>query len=110
LGFIVIVLVSVLLSGFVDNVPYIMVMLPVASGIAQDLNLPRELYMFGLLIGSCMGGNLTPFGASANIVACSLVKKNSDGLVRFADWLKLAGPFTLVTTGTASAFVWLLWR
>jgi Na+/H+ antiporter NhaD/arsenite permease-like protein len=75
LGFVLIILVSVIVSGFVDNVPYIMVMLPVAASLSQSMNLQPELYMFALLIGSCLGGNLTPFGASANIVAMGILKK-----------------------------------
>jgi Na+/H+ antiporter NhaD/arsenite permease-like protein len=110
LGFVVIVGISVILSGFIDNVPYIIVMLPVAATLAKSLNLPQELYMFGLLVGSCLGGNLTPFGASANVVATSLVKKDSGIVVRFGDWLKLAGPFTVLTTVASALVVWITWR
>lgn len=110
LGFVIIVGISVLLSGFIDNVPYIIVMLPVAAALATNLGLPRELYMFGLLIGSCLGGNLTPFGASANVVATSLVKKESGIVVNFGEWLKVAGPFTILTTATSALVVFLLWR
>lgn len=109
LGFVVIVGISVVLSGFIDNVPYIIVMLPVAATLASNLGLPKELYMFGLLIGSCLGGNLTPFGASANVVAIGLCKKEGS-TVSFGQWLKLAGPFTLLTTLASSLFVWFVWR
>jgi Na+/H+ antiporter NhaD/arsenite permease-like protein len=109
LGFIVIVLVSTLISGFVDNVPYIIIMLPVAAKLSAGLSLQPELYMFGLLIGSCMGGNLTPFGASANVVSVGLLKKQNINL-RFADWLKIGIPFTLLTTLASSLFVWIVWR
>jgi len=108
-GFIVIIAVSVLLSGFVDNVPYIIVMLPVAAQLAAGMGLRQELYMFGLLIGSCIGGNLTPFGASSNVVAVGILKKRGT-MIRFTDWIKVSGPFTLLTTAAASLFVWLVWR
>lgn len=109
LGFVLIILVSVLISGFVDNVPYIMVMLPVADHLARLLSIKPELYMFALLIGSCLGGNLTPFGASANVVAVGILRKNHVRM-RFVDWLKIGVPFTLVTTIAAGGFLWLLWR
>lgn len=109
LGFVVIVAISVLLSGFIDNVPYILVMLPVAALLTKNLGLKPELYMFALLIGSCMGGNLTPFGASANIVAMGICKKNGYPM-KFTDWIKIGLPFTAITTAAASLFVWLLWR
>jgi Na+/H+ antiporter NhaD/arsenite permease-like protein len=108
LGFIVIVVVSVLVSGFVDNVPYIIAMLPVAATLARSLNLAPELFMFGLLIGSCLGGNLTPFGASANVVAMGLVKKEGYK-VNFMEWLKIGGPFTILTTFASALFVWFVW-
>jgi Na+/H+ antiporter NhaD/arsenite permease-like protein len=109
LGFVVIVAVSVLISGFVDNVPYIIAMLPVADKLAAAAGLPGELFMFGLLVGSCLGGNLTPFGASANVVACGLVKKEGRH-VSFLQWLKVAGPFTAITTFVSALVVYLVWR
>jgi Na+/H+ antiporter NhaD/arsenite permease-like protein len=109
LGFIVILIVSVVISGFVDNVPYIIVMLPVAGTLATAMGLDKELYMFALLIGSCLGGNLTPIGASANVVAVGLLKKQGIEL-SFKDWLKIGLPFTVLTTAAASLFVWIVWR
>ncbi len=109
LGFMVIVTVSVLLSGFIDNVPYIIVMLPVAARLASGMGLKPELYMFGLLIGSCLGGNLTPFGASANIVAVGMLRKRGT-VIKFGDWLKVAGPFTVLTTLASCLFIWAVWR
>ena len=109
LGFVVVVGVSVLLSGFIDNVPYIIVMLPVAASHASSLGLPKELYMFGLLTGSCLGGNLTPFGASANVVATGLCKKEG-APVSFGEWLKVAGPFTAITTLASALVIWFVWR
>jgi Na+/H+ antiporter NhaD/arsenite permease-like protein len=108
LGFVVIVAVSVLISGFVDNVPYIIAMLPVADKLAVSAGLPGELFMFGLLIGSCLGGNLTPFGASANVVAVGIVKKEGRR-VDFLEWLKIAGPFTALTTAASALVIFLVW-
>lgn len=107
-GFFLIVVVSTVISGFVDNVPYIIVMLPVASKLAVDLSLQPELYMFALLIGSCMGGNLTPFGASANVVSVGILRKQGV-LMGFGHWLKIGLPFTLLTTAASALFIWLVW-
>ena len=108
-GFIAILLVSVVISGFVDNVPYIIAMLPVTGAMAKALNLEPELYMFALLVGSCLGGNLTCFGASANIVAVGILKKEGV-MLNFSGWLKIGLPFTLITTAAAAAFLWVVWR
>jgi Na+/H+ antiporter NhaD/arsenite permease-like protein len=108
LGFVLIVAVSTLISGFVDNVPYIIVMLPVAASLASSLSLKPELYMFGLLVGSCMGGNLTPFGASANVVSVGILRKQNVRL-SFAQWLTIGLPFTALTTAASALFIWSVW-
>ncbi|MGI5096888.1 TRAP transporter large permease subunit [Treponema socranskii] len=107
-GFMLILVVSVVISGFVDNVPYIIVMLPVAQTLASRMDLAAELYMFALLIGSCLGGNLTPFGASANVVAMGILKREGYP-VDFAGWLKTGAPFTILTTAAAAAALWFVW-
>jgi Na+/H+ antiporter NhaD/arsenite permease-like protein len=109
LGFFLILAVSTLISGFVDNVPYIMVMLPVASKLTDVMSLQPELYMFALLIGSCLGGNLTPFGASANVVSIGILKKQGK-VTGFGSWLKIGFPFTVLTVCASAVFVWLVWR
>jgi Na+/H+ antiporter NhaD/arsenite permease-like protein len=109
LGFVLILAVSTVISGFVDNVPYIIVMLPVAGELAAKLSLKPELYMFALLVGSCMGGNLTPFGASANVVAVGILKKQ-DVNMNFGQWLKIGLPFTLFTVAASAVFIWFVWR
>lgn len=108
IGFILVLAVSIFISGFVDNVPYIIAMLPVADAMAKSMGVSGELYMFALLIGSCLGGNLTPFGASANVVAMGIVKKEGYPM-NFGKWLKIGVPFTLLTTASAAVVLWLLW-
>ncbi|MCQ2577842.1 MAG: TRAP transporter large permease subunit [Treponema sp.] len=108
LGFLLILLFSVLISGFVDNVPYIIVMLPVAGSLAAGMGINKELLMFALLVGSCLGGNLTPFGASANIVAMGILKKEGKP-INFGGFLKISAPFTLITTAAAAILLWFLW-
>ena len=107
-GFVLILLFSILISGFVDNVPYIIVMLPVAGSLATGLGMQKELLMFALLIGSCLGGNLTPFGASANVVAMGILKKEGHP-INFPGFLKISAPFTILTTAAAAALLWVIW-
>ena len=99
---------SVLISAFVDNVPYITAMLPVTQIISQNLSVSPYLVVFGLLIGSCLGGNITHVGASANVVAVSILRREGYhvGLREFA---RIGLPFTLGATVGSYLFVWLLW-
>jgi Na+/H+ antiporter NhaD/arsenite permease-like protein len=65
--------------------------------------------LFGLLIGASLGGNVTPIGASANIVACGLLKKEGYQ-VKFGEFAKIGLPFTLVAVTAAYLFVWFVWH
>lgn len=101
INFILITFISMILSGFIDNVPYIIIMLPVIEKIAIINGINPFLLYSGLLVGSCLGGNITPFGASANIVSVGLLKKEGYS-VTFLDFVKIGFPFTLISTAIAS--------
>jgi Na+/H+ antiporter NhaD/arsenite permease-like protein len=108
LGYSLLVFIAVFLSAFVDNVPFLAAMLPVAISMSNNLNINPSLFLFGLLIGASLGGNITPIGASANIVACGLLKKEGYE-VKFKDFMKIGIPFTLAAVCAAYLFVWFIW-
>ena len=108
MGYTLLMLISVLVSAFVDNVPFLATMLPVAIAMANKLQVSPSLFLFGLLIGASLGGNLTPIGASANIVACGLLKKEGYE-VKFSEFMKIGIPFTIAAVGTAYLFIWFIW-
>jgi Na+/H+ antiporter NhaD/arsenite permease-like protein len=107
-AFLAILLVSVCISAFVDNVPFLLAMIPVTQKVADTLQAPVPLLMFALLIGSCLGGNITPIGASANVVAVGLLKKRGY-VVSFGEFMKIGIPYTLAAVTAAALFVWLVW-
>jgi Na+/H+ antiporter NhaD/arsenite permease-like protein len=108
LGYTLIVFISVILSAFIDNVPFLAAMLPVAISMSVKLGINPSLFLFGLLIGASLGGNITPIGASANIVACGILKKEGYE-VSFKDFMKIGIPFTLAAVSAAYLFVWFVW-
>ncbi|MBR3866751.1 MAG: arsenic transporter, partial [Butyricicoccus sp.] len=67
---------SVLISAFVDNIPYVATMLPVVNVMAASMGISPTVLYFGLLTGATLGGNITPIGASANIAAIGILRKN----------------------------------
>jgi Na+/H+ antiporter NhaD/arsenite permease-like protein len=75
---------------------------------SSKLQVNPSLFLFGLLIGASLGGNITPIGASANIVACGLLKKEGYP-VKFTDFMKIGFPFTVAAVATAYLFVWFIW-
>lgn len=100
---------SVIFSAFIDNIPYIATMLPVVTGIAALMNIEPYILYFGLLLGATLGGNLTPIGASANITALGILRK--DGYkVSTLEFMKIGVPFTLAAVITGYVMIWFIWR
>lgn len=107
-AFMVLVWFSVVVSAFVDNIPYTIAMLPVAQQVAVSLGTSPFLLMFGLLVGTSLGGNITPIGASANVVAVGMLRKRGYN-VSFGEFVSVGLPFTLAAVGSAALFLWLVW-
>ncbi|MGA1875414.1 MAG: SLC13 family permease [bacterium] len=106
--FLIIITVAMLFSAFVDNIPFIITMMPVVQSISSKGGFPLHLLLFGLLIGSCLGGNITPIGASANIVATGILQKRGED-VSFCRFVRIGLPFTLAAVIPAAVFIWIFW-
>lgn len=89
-----IVFVSVLVSAFIDNIPYVATMLPVVAIIASNSGINSTLLYYGLIVGSTLGGNITPIGASANIAAIGILNKNGFD-VSAKDYFRMSVPISL---------------
>ena len=98
---------SVLISAFIDNIPYVATMLPVIAGLGLSGN-SQILLCFGLLCGATLGGNITPVGASANVVAIGMLNKEGYK-VKASDFFKIGIPFTLVAVLGGYLFCWFVW-
>lgn len=83
-------------------------MLPVVAGISGKLGIDPTLLYFGLLSGATLGGNLTPIGASANITALGILRKEGYE-VRAGQFMKISVPFTLSAVISGYILVWLIW-
>ena len=99
---------SVLISAFIDNIPYVATMLPLLAGVASAMNVEPHFLYFGLLVGATLGGNLTPIGASANIAGVGMLR-NEGHEVGFGDFMKIGIPFTLTAVIAGYLFVWIFW-
>ena len=103
----IIVWASVIISAFIDNIPYVATMIPVIAGIALEMGIDSTALYFGLLSGATLGGNCTPIGASANIAGIGILRKEGCE-VSNADFFKIGIPFTLSAIVPAYILVWLL--
>lgn len=98
---------SVLVSAFIDNIPYVATMIPVIAGLAEALGVDPTVLYFGLLSGATLGGNCTPIGASANITGIGILRKEGY-TVKNSDFFKLGIPFTLAAIIPAYLLIWFL--
>lgn len=104
----IIVFGSVIISGFVDNIPYVAAMLPVAAGIASILGIEPYVLYFGLISGATLGGNLTPIGASANIAGLGILRK-AGYEVKTREFMKISVPFTLIAVLAGYLLIWIIY-
>lgn len=104
----VIVWASVLISAFIDNIPYVATMIPVIGGLAAALNVDPTVLYFGLLSGATLGGNCTPIGASANITGIGILRKEGY-TVKNSDFFKIGIPFTLAAIIPAYIYLWIMY-
>lgn len=84
------------ISAFVDNVPLAMAMTSIIKQSVADKIVPAAgILVWATSLGADLGGNLTPIGASANVVAYSGMDKEGFK-VGWLRWLKLALPQGLI--------------
>ena len=98
--------ISAFTSAFVDNIPFVMSMIPVIKSISSSLGFdPTPLY-WALSLGGCLGGNGTLIGASANIVVAGIADKHGYH-ISFKTFTK-RGMVVMISTVACSAIYLLL--
>lgn len=105
----IIVWMSVILSAFIDNIPYTATMLSIMPVIAADIGIEPKILYYGLLCGATLGGNLTPIGASANIAGIGILRKEGYE-VKSTTFMKYGVPFTLAAVTTGYLLIWFIWK
>ena len=104
----VVVWASVLISAFIDNIPYVATMIPIIAGLAGALSIDPAVLYFGLLSGATLGGNCTPIGASANITGIGILRREGY-TVKNSDFFKIGIPFTLAAIIPAYIYLWIVY-
>ncbi len=82
----VIMLVSGLLSSFMNNIGAVAVLLPAVAGIARQTKIPLSRLLIPLAFASLMGGNMTLIGTPPNILASSLLAERGYASFSFFDF------------------------
>ncbi len=108
LAYTIIVFGSVIISAFIDNIPYVTAMIPVVSAITLGLGVQTNILFYALLVGATLGGNLTPIGASANVAAIGILRKEGF-TVKNKEFMRVSVPFTLTAVLCGYIILFLFW-
>ncbi|MGQ9707457.1 MAG: SLC13 family permease [bacterium] len=93
---------SGILSGFVDNLPIVAALAPIAKDLIR-VGLPHaSILWWALLFGGCFGGNLTMIGSTANLVAIGAFERASGQNIKFGEWFRVGIVVTFVALVIAS--------
>ena len=95
---------SAILSGLIDNIPYTATMIPVVEQLAGGHE--SDALWWALAIGADYGGNATIIGASANVILAGMAEREGHP-IRFGAFLRYGLPVTLGTMLISTGYIWL---
>ncbi|GAB4564894.1 MAG: ArsB/NhaD family transporter [Anaerolineae bacterium] len=95
---------SAVASGIIDNIPYTATMIPLVESLGKSM--PVGPLWWALALGADLGGNATLVGASANVVIASLAERSGHKL-GFRDFLRYGIPTTFMALIISSIYIWL---
>ncbi len=103
----VILWLSGILSAWIDNIPFVAAMIPMIKSIGLQMQNVAQVQplWWALSLGTCLGGNGTLVGASANIVAVGIANRNGYK-ISFMDYTKIGLIFALESMILSSAYIW----
>lgn len=100
--------VSAVASAVVDNIPFVATMIPLIENMASTLGGPEQLapIWWSLALGSCLGGNGSLVGASANLIVAGFAERSGQP-IRFLPFMLAAFPLMLLSILVSSLYVYL---
>jgi len=99
----IIIWVSAIASAIVDNIPFAATMVPVIRNLSQTAGIPLPTLAWTLALGTDIGGNATPIGASANVVGTAIAEREGYP-IGWGRFLKYALPAMIMVV----AMCWLM--
>ena len=103
-----ILIVSAVLSGIIDNIPYVATMSPVVADLTATISDPVQAHAlwWALAAGADFGGNLTAVGASANVVMLGIAARAGHP-ISFWEFTRKGAIVTALTIVIAAPYLWL---
>jgi Na+/H+ antiporter NhaD/arsenite permease-like protein len=102
----ILLVVSAILSGLIDNIPYVATMVPLVGALAGAIPGDTTVLWWALALGADLGGNATSIGASANVVVLGVAER-SGHRIRFVTFLRYGLPVTAVSISISLGYLWL---
>ncbi len=99
-----IVWISAIVSAFVDNIPFVMSMIPVIAAISRTIGVDAIPLYWALSLGGCLGGNGTIVGASANVVVAGISDRHGYH-ISFKTFMRYGMPVLFLTVGFSSIYL-----
>jgi len=100
--------VSAFASAFIDNIPFVTTMVPLIKHMGEISGMNLSPLWWSLSLGACLGGNGTIVGASANVIACGLSKKQGHRIT-FKKFFIEAFPMMVLTIIMANVYLYLVY-
>ncbi|MEO6605404.1 MAG: ArsB/NhaD family transporter [Aeromicrobium sp.] len=106
LATVIVLLASFVLSGLVDNIPYVAAMSPIVANLVADFGSDGRVLWWALALGSDLGGNATAVGASANVVVLGIAAKRG-APISFWEFTKYGLVVTALSMLITLPYLWL---
>lgn len=99
--------VSAVASALVDNIPFVATMIPLIEGMAEAMGGADKLMplWWSLALGSCLGGNGSLVGASANLIVAGFAER-AGHQIRFLPFMLMAFPLMIFSIAISSVYVY----
>ncbi len=94
------------MASVLSAVPTVMIMIPIIRGFEKIFG-PNPLVWWALVMGQCLGGNMTVVGAAANMVVTGMSQKLERGRLEFQNYFRYALPAVLLSGGMVTAYLML---
>jgi Na+/H+ antiporter NhaD/arsenite permease-like protein len=100
--------VSAVTSAIIDNIPFVATMIPLIQNMASSFGGAEQLtpIWWSLALGSCLGGNGSLVGASANLIIAGFAERNGSP-IRFLPFMLIAFPLMMLSIVISSIYVYL---
>jgi Na+/H+ antiporter NhaD/arsenite permease-like protein len=104
----VILVVSFVASGLVNNVPYAATMTPIVAELmtAVHPHLNSAVLWWALALGTDLGGNFTAVGASANVIVIGVAQRAGNP-ISFWEFTRKGAIVTMVSMALCAGYLWL---